>query len=694
MKTTLVSLAVVLALATVCPAAIDLLPGGFFAPDDPGDWPAAEQQTWLRWGTDYLLYVTEPGEVTVTITGRKVGRYEDVPKLTITDPAGNEVASVKAETIGEAVTAAFTATEIGPYALTIKTGRNPFTLSATGAKLLLPAGVGGQEMHGVSRSAPTYLFVPPGARSFTVAVSGQGTGETVSCELLGPDGTQVAAFNTTGKMTDEKTVTVPDGADGSVWCMSAMTRGDDGVFEDFGYSLAGDISPYVSEDPADLLCPIISAESGLVSREARDENLTVDITLYADFAELGDAKLTLGVLPVEDAGGEPIYEDTRESATARQFAMGPDGRLDTGKYAWELTLLQGGDEVTSFSGLWYYIPAPKFIAADGTTLVNGEPFFARGLYHVDPEDYALIKAHGFNCVQTHADNIAAVGAAGLKAGVALYWGSRPYSEKWQQKVLDNLDNDAIFAWWIQDEPDGGRVPLETMADAYLFIREQDPNRPAYTCLCVPDKYPQYAPQTDIVSMDVYPIGRSPITHISDTLEHAQDVIPNHVHWFIGQVWSWPNTRLVTAPEHRCMTYLALAHGARGLFWYSFNDPKWHLPDQNPEVWAECKVVNDELTELEPALLTPNIGEAVFHPAEGEGQVHASAKRVGDDLFVIAVNPSETPVIVSLTLADLGAEAADGDAEVMFEDRTVAVADGAIADDFAGLAAHVYRVAMQ
>ncbi len=65
MKTTLAALIVMLALATVCPAAIDLLPGGFFAPENSGDWPESESQNWLRWGKDYLLYVVEPGEVSV-----------------------------------------------------------------------------------------------------------------------------------------------------------------------------------------------------------------------------------------------------------------------------------------------------------------------------------------------------------------------------------------------------------------------------------------------------------------------------------------------------------------------------------------------------------------------------------------------------------------------------------------------------
>jgi len=61
----------------------------------------------------------------VIVTGRKIGKYEDVPKLTVTDSAGNELASAQAQTIGDVITATFTATEIGPYALKIDAGRNP-----------------------------------------------------------------------------------------------------------------------------------------------------------------------------------------------------------------------------------------------------------------------------------------------------------------------------------------------------------------------------------------------------------------------------------------------------------------------------------------------------------------------------------------------------------------------------------------
>ncbi len=677
---------VALLLVTSCCAEIDLLPGAFFAPGNFGSHELEPGQTRLRWGREFLLYVTEPGAVTITIGCERVGRYEGEAKLTVLGPDGAELATAAAA-VGGTAEATFQATQVGPHHLQVDAGRNGFTLAAEGAKLLMPAGAGGQPFHGVSRAAPAYLFVPPGAKQFGIVLSGQGTGETAKAHLLAPDGAEVALLNTTGKMTDSATVEVPAGADDSIWALT-IEQGDDGMFEDFEFTVSGDVSPYVAEKPEDLLCPAMSASSGRVSRERRDPILPVEITLYADLAQFGDASLQVAA-HAED-GLEAWSETLTESAT-RTLTPAPQERLADGKYGWTVRMLQGGEELKRFEGMWWYIPAPEYITDDGTTLVNGEPFFARGLYHVDPEDYELVREAGFNVVQCHADNVEAAETAGLKTGVALYWGSRPGSEAWRAKVDRLVDNDSVFAWWIQDEPDGGRMSTDLLADCYMYIREHDPNRPAYTCLCVPGTYESYAPQTDIVSMDVYPIGRSPLTSISDTLEHAQDVIPGQVHYFIGQVWPWPNSPNVAPAQHRCMTYVALAHGARGLFWYSFRDPNWFLPDGNPELWAEMKRVNDELTVLEPALLGANLGEATSE----DGAIHASARRAGDELFVIAVNPTEETVSGRVLLSEVAPElTCSATATAIFEDREVAVADGAISDDFEPLAVHVYRLTVQ
>ena len=680
----------VLLLATLAAhAAVELLPGAFFAPASFGRHDLDPGLVRLRTAHDFLLYVTEPGPVTVTMTCAQVGRYGNEATARVDSPTGESLAEGTVA-VGESVTLSFAAAEVGPYALHAGAGRNGFTLEAEGAKLLLPAGADGQPLEGVSVAAPVYLCVPPGAREFTVALGGQGTGETAAARVLAPNGAEVAALSTAGAMGDSATVQVPDGADDSVWAL-VIEPAEQGLFEDFNVVLGGDVSPWVAQRPEDALCPAINARSERVSRERRDPVLPIGVTVYLDLAELTDAAVMAEAAPFD--GGAAVWSQRLTELPERSADLAPAERLPDGKYRWSLALLQGDEEAKRFEGTWWYVPAPDYVTDDQTTLVNGEPFFARGLYHVEPQDYELVASHGFNAVQARFDYVEAAQAAGLRAGVALYWTARPNSERWREAMDTVIDNDAVFAWWIQDEPSGGAEVIETLADAYMYIRTNDPNRPAYTCLNNPNTYEQFAPQTDIVSADVYPIGRSPLTTIANTLDHGRDVIPDHVRWFIGQIWPWPNSPMVTPAQHRCMTYLALAHGARGLFWYSFRDPNWYIPDNNPELWDELKVVNDELIALEPALLTANVAQAVV-AGEG-GEVHVALKRVGDELTVIAVNAGDEPVSASIDVAEMagGADLAP-EVEVLFEDRELQLADGAFADDFEPLGVHVYRLMVQ
>ncbi|MBD3293100.1 MAG: hypothetical protein GF393_09260, partial [Armatimonadia bacterium] len=241
---TSISIAVLVVLAACCAfAQIELLPGAFFTPGDFGAHELESGRTQLRYGRDYLLYVREPGEVTVTIGCVKIGRSESEAEVTVLAEAGADIVSATAPVGGQAQ-ATFTARRVGPYDLRVEAGRNAFTLGAEGAGVLLPASSGGQPFHGIRRAAPIYLFVPPGAREFTVELTGQGTGETAKAHLFGPDGNEVALLNTTGQMSDSRLIEVPEGADDAVWAMT-IEKGDDGIFEDFEVALSGDVSPYV-----------------------------------------------------------------------------------------------------------------------------------------------------------------------------------------------------------------------------------------------------------------------------------------------------------------------------------------------------------------------------------------------------------------------------------------------------------------
>ena len=95
--------------------------------------------------------------------------------------------------------------------------------------------------------------------------------------------------------------------------------------------------------------------------------------------------------------------------------------------------------------------------------------------------------------------------------------------------------------------------------------------------------------------------------------------------------------------------------------------------------------------LEPALLSASLGEATSE----DGTIHSSARRAGEELFVIAVNPTEETVSGRVLLSQVAPElTCSTTADAIFEDRKVAVTDGAINDDFGPLAVHVYKLTIE
>ena len=139
-----------------------------------------------------------------------------------------------------------------------------------------------------------------------------------------------------------------------------------------------------------------------------------------------------------------------------------------------------------------------------------------------------------------------------------------------------------------------------------------------------------------------------------------------------------------------MSYLALTHAdVRGLLWYSFRDPGWYLPDNNPAVWAMCKQVNRELIELEPVLLTNTLWERV--QKSGTGEVHLAAKKYKNTLYIIATNPTETAATLDI---DLRPEGAGAKAREIFEKRDIKLIGRRLQDHFDLLDTRVYRIPMR
>lgn len=133
-----------------------------------------------------------------------------------------------------------------------------------------------------------------------------------------------------------------------------------------------------------------------------------------------------------------------------------------------------------------------------------------------------------------------------------------------------------------------------------------------------------------------------------------------------------------------MTYLALAHGARGLIYWCYYNLRM-LP-QYQEMWTGMKKIGAEVKALEPALLSPqDLGPAAFTPATAP--VHTRLKRHAGQDFLIAVNAGTAPCEVAL---DLG-HPLQAPAEVLFEQRQVKLDGALLRDRFLPLEVHVYRL---
>ena len=136
-----------------------------------------------------------------------------------------------------------------------------------------------------------------------------------------------------------------------------------------------------------------------------------------------------------------------------------------------------------------------------------------------------------------------------------------------------------------------------------------------------------------------------------------------------------------------MTYQALVHGADGLVYYTYKDGKFDVLE-HPELWAEMKKLVAEVKALSPVLLGSANGGVRFS-AGAENTVHGLAARDGRDLYLITVNAEDRDAgRVELSVKDLPAR---GEAEVLFEGRSVDVVDGKITDGYGPCASHVYRV---
>lgn len=325
----------------------------------------------------------------------------------------------------------------------------------------------------------------------------------------------------------------------------------------------------------------------------------------------------------------------------------------------------------------YRYDRPSMLAEDGTILVDGEPFFPVGAYHVGQSDYPYLGEAGVNAVQGSGTKNAEVlqqelDAAelnGLKLMVPLYNGMKVQENAamTHEFVTRFKDHPAVLAWMIMDEPILNGKTKQELIDANRIIRSIDNKHPVYMVEApISWAYDTTAKLTDIFATDYYPLPNLPISLVGEhTVLGKEAAGEGKPVWTVLQaMYNQNHPYLPTIDEVRNMAYQSILNGAQGLAYYSVNEGTFRLRDS--VLWPGLVDFREEL-DLIGRLVT---GAELLDKGQSEDSKWTLWKE-GDDRYAMAVNTSgiSQEVTIPLGLTGYHAELLYGDSRASINRQT-------------------------
>lgn len=208
--------------------------------------PAENSPARLRQRNQVVLWVPAGEAAPVTVRNLRVTRYEDTATVRLLDPAFAPVAQA-AVRVDEQGTLTAKSPVGGVFYLSVDVGSGSVELGTGGWP---SAEVASAESPLALFCSPVqrWFYVPRNARQFAVYARDGGEDETARIRILAPDGT--VACERDGEWAGEPhRVLVPPGMAGKVWMLECQPR------QDVSLWLAGDVCPYLSLDPTQVLVP-------------------------------------------------------------------------------------------------------------------------------------------------------------------------------------------------------------------------------------------------------------------------------------------------------------------------------------------------------------------------------------------------------------------------------------------------------
>ncbi|MBP0113912.1 hypothetical protein [Bradyrhizobium vignae] len=363
-----------------------------------------------------------------------------------------------------------------------------------------------------------------------------------------------------------------------------------------------------------------------------------------------------------------------------------------------------------------FVGAP---VSGGELQVNGFPtdanFFPIGVWLQSPTRAASYKAIGINTF------------VGLYEGpteeqLAALARQHMFAIAGQNDVaLKSVNRHVIKAWMQEDEPDNAQpigpgvygtcIPAIEVARRTREMKARDPTRPIMINFgqgvanefwrgrgpCNGDQgYYDIAIQgADLLSYDIYPVG-STTPQVKGRLEYVARGVTNLAKratdgqsvWMALETTALDPTRRPTAAEVRAEIWMALVHGATGIFYFVHEFKPTFREDaifRYPDIVEEVTKTNRLILSLSPALKSPSVSGAIS--VSSQVPIATMVKVYKDNTYIFAVAMQNSPSTARITVNNVHQTSA----RVIGEGRSVSLAQGSFEDQFEGYGVHLYQI---
>ncbi len=319
--------------------------------------------------------------------------------------------------------------------------------------------------------------------------------------------------------------------------------------------------------------------------------------------------------------------------------------------------------VNNNPGVTFWMRHPRLVAHQpverGGQVVPEQRFFPLGVYGATVDNLPAIKQIGLNSGVVRFDEaqLQACGEQGLHCLVSV-----PREPERLMVMLERFEGvlqAGDFSFYVNDEPGIHSFPRWQSEDIQRLLKERFPDRFTAMAIVRPQVVDHYREGADYFMLDQYPVPHMPMSWLADSLDEAAGSVGGRrlmavIQAFGGERFAdsgWP--RLPTFAEMNCLAFLAVIHGSRGLYFYSF--PEITRTPAGREDFVRVirrlnslrswLVLENEETAVDVRMTSPNR----FDP-QGRPAVHCASKRQLGTRLLICANTIGTAVEAALPVA--------------------------------------------